>query len=59
MHLLGGLAALAYLLIRSRAPQENQLAVTQAHARADAVALYWHFMDFLWIYLFVLLFFVR
>ena len=59
VHLLGGLAALAYLLIRSRAPQENQLAATQAQARADAVALYWHFMDFLWIYLFVLLFFVR
>jgi cytochrome c oxidase subunit III len=59
VHLLGGLAALAYLAIRSRAPQENQLAITKAQAGADAVTLYWHFMDFLWIYLFVLLFFVR
>jgi cytochrome c oxidase subunit 3 len=59
VHLLGGLAALAYLSVRSRAPQDNQAAVTKAQAGADAVALYWHFMDFLWIYLFVLLFFVR
>jgi cytochrome c oxidase subunit 3 len=59
VHLLGGLLALAYLLIRSRAPKENQLALTKAQASADAVTLYWHFMDFLWIYLFVLLFFVR
>ncbi len=59
VHLLGGLAALAYLSLRSRAAQENQAAVTKAQASADAVTLYWHFMDVLWIYLFVLLFFVR
>ena len=58
-HLLGGLAALAYLSLRRRAPQENAAAVSQAQAKADAVTLYWHFMDFLWIYLFVLLFYVR
>jgi cytochrome c oxidase subunit 3 len=59
VHLLGGLTALAYLSIRGQAPQENEVAVTRAQASADAVTLYWHFMDFLWIYLFVLLFFVR
>ena len=59
VHLLGGLIALTYLAIRSRVPQENPLALTKAQAGADAVTLYWHFMDFLWIYLFVLLFFVR
>ncbi len=59
VHLLGGLTALAYLSIRSRAPKENQAAVTKAQAKADAVTLYWHFMDFLWLYLFVLLFYVR
>jgi cytochrome c oxidase subunit 3 len=58
-HLLGGLAALAYLSLRRRAPQENPAAGSQAQAKADAVTLYWHFMDFLWIYLFVLLFYVR
>jgi cytochrome c oxidase subunit 3 len=59
VHLLGGLAALAYLSLRARAPREDQLAVAKLQAGADAVTLYWHFMDFLWLYLFVLLFFVR
>ena len=59
VHLLGGLAALTYLSLRRRAPQEDLLAVAKSQAGADAVTLYWHFMDFLWLYLFVLLFFVR
>jgi cytochrome c oxidase subunit III len=59
VHLLGGLAALGYLALRSRAPQGDSLAVTKSQAKADAVSLYWHFMDFLWLYLFVLLFYVR
>lgn len=59
VHLLGGLAALAYFSLRTRAPQADQLAVAKWQAGADAVTLYWHFMDFLWLYLFVLLFFVR
>ena len=63
VHLFGGLAALAYLSLRSRLPREETAAlassVTKAQAKADAVTLYWHFMDFLWIYLFVLLFYVR
>jgi cytochrome c oxidase subunit III len=59
VHLLGGLMALAYLVLRRRAPEGNALALTKAQAGADAVTLYWHFMDFLWLYLFVLLFFVR
>jgi cytochrome c oxidase subunit 3 len=59
VHLLGGLGGLAYLSLRSRALQEDKSAVTTAQAKADAVALYWHFIDFLWLYLFVLLFYVR
>ena len=58
VHLLGGLAALAYLSLRSRVPPETS-ALIKAQAKADAVTLYWHFMDFLWLYLFVLLFYVR
>src|SRR5438552_4260170 len=46
-HLMGGLAALAYLSLRHRAPHDNELAVAKAQAAADAVTLYWHFMDFL------------
>ena len=59
VHLLGGLTALTYLSLRRRAPRENRAAVTKSQASADAVTLYWHFMDFLWLYLFVLLFYVR
>jgi cytochrome c oxidase subunit 3 len=59
VHLLGGLGGLAYLSLRRRALQEDKSAVTTAQAKADAVTLYWHFMDFLWLYLFVLLFYVR
>lgn len=55
VHLLGGVAGLAILTARAwssaaRAPARVSLNVT---------ALYWHFMDGLWIYLLVLLFFWR
>ena len=54
-HLLGGMVALVYLTARNwssgtRVPGKISLNVT---------AIYWHFMDGLWIYLLVLLFFWR
>ena len=48
LHVLGGLMALTFLWLRSR-----------RLAAADAVSIYWHFMDALWIYLFLLLFLWR
>ncbi|MGI9069459.1 MAG: cytochrome c oxidase subunit 3 [Pyrinomonadaceae bacterium] len=59
VHLLGGLVALVYLSLRTRVNQETELAVVKRQGAADAVTLYWHFMDILWLYLFVLLFFWR
>lgn len=59
VHLLGGLIALICLMVRARVRREDQLAVANGQAATDAVTLYWHFMDVLWIYLFVLLFFWR
>lgn len=59
VHLTGGLLALGYLAVRARPPRDDQAALAKSQAGADAVTLYWHFMDFLWLYLFVLLFFVR
>ena len=50
VHLFGGLLGLLFLLIRSRRPSKPA---------ADAVTIYWHFMDGLWIYLFLLLFLWR
>jgi cytochrome c oxidase subunit III len=50
LHLVGGIAALGYVVVRMRA------AVTYPGRALDVTALYWHFMDGLWVYLFVLLF---
>jgi cytochrome c oxidase subunit 3 len=52
LHLLGGLLALAGIALFA-----NQLARKNRQQTAvGAVALYWHFMDGLWLYLFALLF---
>lgn len=54
IHLLGGMTAMSYLAFRARrtltgVSAEKRLAAT------DSVALYWHFMDGLWVALFLLL----
>lgn len=50
VHLLGGVAALAYVLGRARhAPGSG------AAGALDAAALYWHFLAVLWLYLLLLL----
>ena len=57
LHLLGGIFALTYLLFRTtqkRATVEGELRRIGA---ADAAAIYWHFMDGLWVSLFALLMF--
>jgi cytochrome c oxidase subunit 3 len=53
IHLLGGIAALSYVTVRGLRYHYDQ----QKRAAVEATALYWHFMDVLWIYLFFLLFF--
>jgi cytochrome c oxidase subunit 3 len=59
VHLFGGLVALIYLALRTRSSSDDRIAVAKGQAAADAVTLYWHFMDVLWIYLFILLFYWR
>ncbi len=59
VHLIGGLCALIYLTLRARASADSEVAVVKQQAGADIVTLYWHFMDVLWVYLFVLLFYWR
>ena len=51
LHLLGGLLALGYVTVRVG---RGRVWATR-EAAIEAAALYWHFMDGLWIYLFVLL----
>lgn len=60
VHIAGGLMALAFLWWRSsRHHSEVPAFVAKRQATADAVSIYWHFMDGLWIYLFLLLFLWR
>jgi len=51
VHLLGGVVALGYVVLRA-----GRMASRQARRTAlDVTAIYWHFMDALWIYIFFLL----
>jgi len=59
LHLLGGVLGLDYLLLRSWRKGYEEHAEERRQARVNSVALYWHFMDGLWIYLFLLLFLWR
>ena len=59
LHLLGGVLALDYLLLRSRRKLHEEHGAAKRRAAVNAVALYWHFMGGLWIYLFLLLFLWR
>lgn len=60
LHLVGGIAGLSYLMLHARreAAAAN-IATGKERARVDAIGLYWHFMDGLWVYLFTLLFLWR
>jgi len=51
-HLLGGLAALGVVVWKAYAGRYG----VASHAGVGVFALYWHFMDLLWLYLFALLF---
>src|SRR5215213_2866291 len=59
VHVAGGLLAVTFLWLRSRRQLEKPGWVRKRQAVADAVSIYWHFMDALWIYLFLLLFLWR
>ncbi len=54
VHLLGGIIALLYVAVRSF----EKAQVTRAVA-AEVASIYWHFMDGLWIFLFLLLYLGR
>ncbi|HYK91715.1 MAG TPA: cytochrome c oxidase subunit 3 [Acidobacteriota bacterium] len=48
LHLLGGICALLFVILRTRRHLLSRTAV-------DVCAIYWHCMDGLWVYLFILL----
>ena len=59
VHIAGGLLALVFLWRRSQRHLDEASLIAKRQAAADAVAIYWHFMGALWIYLFLLLFLWR
>jgi cytochrome c oxidase subunit III len=59
VHLVGGLFGLTFLWLRSRREVVEKALIAKRKAATDAVTIYWHFMDALWIYLFLLLFLWR
>jgi cytochrome c oxidase subunit 3 len=59
VHLVGGLLGLTFLWVRSRRLVTENALIVKRKAVTDAVTIYWHFMDALWIYLFLLLFLWR
>jgi len=58
VHLLGGILALAALYLYGRRAQ-GPGADVKRRGLTDAVGIYWHFMDALWVFLFLLLLFRR
>ena len=60
VHLSGGILGLSYLWLRARSARGSGHEIdAKRRASADAIGLYWHFMDGLWVYLFALLFLWR
>ena len=53
VHLLGGIIGLSYVVSRSR---WGTWTAIRRRASIDATAIYWHFLDGLWIYLLLILF---
>jgi len=51
LHLLGGVLALGYVVLHAR----RMVSGRERRTALDVTAIYWHFMDVLWIYLFFLL----
>lgn len=55
VHILGGMAVLAWLLARATKDQFNE----EYFGPVDYVGLYWHLVDLIWIYLFPLLYLIK
>jgi cytochrome c oxidase subunit III len=55
VHILGGIAVLAWLLVRATKDHFN----AEYFGPVDYVGLYWHLVDLIWIYLFPLLYLIK
>jgi cytochrome c oxidase subunit 3 len=59
LHLAGGILALSFLLAYARRGVGVAEADVKRQTLTDVVGIYWHFMDGLWVFLFLLLFLWR
>ncbi len=59
VHIIAGLAGLSYLLFRTRQQPSGPRYNMHTRAMANGVAVFWHYLDFLWLLLFALLLFWR
>ena len=55
LHVFGGILVLGYILLRMWNPAWSYEELKKRQSISKAVGLYWHFMDVLWVVLFVLL----
>ena len=54
-HLAGGLLYLIYVIIRTL---QNKF-TAESHLAVHLATIFWHFLDFLWVYLFIFLYLIR
>jgi cytochrome c oxidase subunit 3 len=57
IHIVVGLSGLILLLARTYRPAGGPRYQMTTRAVASAVAIFWHYLDFVWVVLFALLFF--
>ncbi len=55
LHILIGLAGLGWLLFRTREPASGPKYQMNTRVVANGVSVFWHYLDFIWVVLFVLL----
>jgi len=55
LHIVLGLGGLIYLLLRTRTPASGPKYQMTTRVVTNGVSIFWHYLDFLWIVLFVLL----
>lgn len=55
LHIIAGLAGLGYLLLRTRERATGPKYTMRTRVVAKGVGICWHYLDFLWVVLFVLL----
>jgi cytochrome c oxidase subunit 3 len=55
LHILLGLGGLTYLLVRTYRPASGPKYRMKTRVAANGISIFWHYLDFLWVVLFVLL----